>query len=186
MPFAVEVLAFGDEEGVRFPVTLTGSRALAGLVQPDALEARDGDEVCLAQALRDFGCDPGRRGAARPRSGLGVSAISRSISSRDGPGGCGASPVGIVTAIAGASRHVVTVEGRAGHAGTVAMTLRRRRPGGGGRDGAGDRGRGERDPRPRRHGGPDRGARGAVNVIPALTRFSLDLRSPSDAVRRRR
>ncbi|MDT8351399.1 M20/M25/M40 family metallo-hydrolase, partial [Roseomonas mucosa] len=43
LPFAVEVLAFGDEEGVRFPVTLTGSRAVAGGFDPSALESRDAE-----------------------------------------------------------------------------------------------------------------------------------------------
>ena len=40
LPFAVEVLAFGDEEGVRFPVTLNGSRAVAGTFDPAALDVR--------------------------------------------------------------------------------------------------------------------------------------------------
>ena len=37
-PFAVEVLAFADEEGVRFPITLMGPRALAGAFEMAALE----------------------------------------------------------------------------------------------------------------------------------------------------
>ena len=39
LPFAIEVVAFGDEEGVRFPDTLTGSRALAGTLPPESLDA---------------------------------------------------------------------------------------------------------------------------------------------------
>ncbi|WP_208642300.1 allantoate amidohydrolase [Methylobacterium terrae] len=182
LPFAIEVLAFGDEEGVRFPVTLTGSRALAGLVGPGFLEARDADGVSLAQALTEFGCDP-----------AGVSALARDpaatlgyleVHIEQGPVLEDAGlPVGIVTAIAGASRLVVTVEGRAGHAGTVPMTLRR--------DALAASAEMVLAVEAEALGTPDLVAtvgqievpRGAVNVIPARTRFSLDLRSPSDAVR---
>lgn len=167
---------------MRFPVTLTGSRALAGLVRPDFLEARDRDGISLAQALRDFGCDPdGVAGLARdPASVLGY----LEVHIEQGPVLEDAGlPVGIVTAIAGASRLVVTVEGRAGHAGTVPMALRR--------DALAAAAEMVLAIEAEANGTPDLVAtvgqievpRGAVNVIPALTRFSLDLRSPSDAVR---
>ena len=48
LPFAIEVVGFGDEEGVRFPVTLTGSRALAGTFDPAALTAVDADGIGYA------------------------------------------------------------------------------------------------------------------------------------------
>ena len=57
LPFALEVVAFGDEEGVRFPTTLSGSRSLAGTLAPESLIARDANGVSLAEALRGFGCD---------------------------------------------------------------------------------------------------------------------------------
>ncbi|MFH6785192.1 MULTISPECIES: allantoate amidohydrolase [Methylobacterium] len=182
LPFAIEVLAFGDEEGVRFPVTLTGSRALAGLVRPDALEARDADGVSLAQALTAFGCDPaGLAGLARdPAATLGY----LEVHIEQGPVLEDAGlPVGIVSAIAGASRLVVTVEGRAGHAGTVPMSLRR--------DALAAAAEMVLAVEAEANATPDLVAtvgqievpRGAVNVIPACTRFSLDLRSPADSVR---
>jgi allantoate deiminase len=183
LPFAVEVLAFGDEEGVRFPVTLTGSRALAGLVEPAALAARDRDGVSLAEALTAFGGDPAGLGslARDPASLLGY----LEVHIEQGPVLEDAGlPVGIVTAIAGASRLAVTVEGRAGHAGTVPMRLRR--------DALAAAAEMVLAVEAEAIGTPDLVAtvgqievpRGAVNVIPACTRFSLDLRSPSDAVRR--
>ena len=49
--FAIEVLAFGDEEGVRFPSTLLGSRAVAGTAQAAMLEARDKNGISIGQAL---------------------------------------------------------------------------------------------------------------------------------------
>ncbi|KMO43055.1 allantoate amidohydrolase [Methylobacterium tarhaniae] len=183
LPFAVEVLAFGDEEGVRFPVTLTGSRALAGLVRPDFQEARDRDGVSLAQALRDFGCDPdGVPGLARdPATVLGY----LEVHIEQGPVLEEADlPVGIVTAIAGASRLVVTVEGRAGHAGTVPMALRHDALAAAAEMVLAIEAEAKATPDLVATVGQIEVPRGAVNVIPALTRFSLDLRSPSDAVRR--
>src|SRR6202034_3140124 len=57
---AIDIVAFGDEEGVRFPSTMTGSRALAGLVPADALGKRDADGITLREALIEFGGDPER------------------------------------------------------------------------------------------------------------------------------
>lgn len=60
LPFAVEILAFADEEGVRFPTALIGSRALAGRHDPAVLDMADAQGVTLGAALRGFGLDPGR------------------------------------------------------------------------------------------------------------------------------
>src|SRR4029078_4700187 len=57
-PFAIEVLAFGDEEGVRFATTLGGSRALAGTFAEKALERRARSAISRREALPAFGCDP--------------------------------------------------------------------------------------------------------------------------------
>ena len=58
LPFAIEILAFGDEENVRFPTSLSSTQAIAGGYDPRWLDVVDGDGVTLAQALRDFGGDP--------------------------------------------------------------------------------------------------------------------------------
>src|SRR5438270_1944357 len=58
MSFPMEVIAFGDEEGVRFPVTLTGSKAVSGTLNAAALGARDADGVSIRDALAAFGCPP--------------------------------------------------------------------------------------------------------------------------------
>ena len=188
LPFAVEVIAFGDEEGVRFPVTLTGSHAVAGTFDPAALAAEDEDRVLLGDALRAFGCDPAGiprvRAPARGRAGL-----------RRGPHRAGAGP------------------GGGGPAGRRGDRDQRRQPLHRGRRGHGRPRRHRADgrcaatrwpPRPRwccwwsgRRPAPrswsPRSARsrrcpGAVNVIPAEARFTIDIRSPSDehAQRRRR
>ena len=123
LPFAIEVLAFGDEEGVRFPVTLNGSRAVAGTFDPAALEARDADGITLREALEQFGCDPAGIAdvARRTTDVLGYVEVHIEqgpvLEAED-------LPVGIVTAINGASRFTIEVTGVAGHAGTVPMHLR--------------------------------------------------------------
>src|SRR5215470_12258752 len=41
MPFAIEVIGFSEEEGVRFGIPFIGSRALAGTLDDSALGLRD-------------------------------------------------------------------------------------------------------------------------------------------------
>ena len=182
LPFTVEVLAFGDEEGVRFPTTLSGSRAIAGKFDRAALDCRDAEEVSLEDALRAFGCDPDH-----------IEAISRvgpktlgyvELHIEQGPVLQSEDlPVGVVTAINGASRYRIEVTGFAGHAGTVPMNLRRdalaasaqmvlavERIAVGTKDLVATVGRHEIAP-------------GAPNVIPGRVTFTLDIRSPSDADR---
>ena len=82
LPFAIEVIAFGDEEGVRFPSKLTGSRAVAGTFEPQSLDITDQQGVHLEAALRGLRLrsrrDPRPRPAARPACW----AMSSCISSR--------------------------------------------------------------------------------------------------------
>ncbi|MGJ4858261.1 allantoate amidohydrolase [Labrys sp. La1] len=182
LPFAIDVVAFGDEEGVRFPVTLTGSRSLAGTFLSGNLDATDKAGTSLRQALIDFGCDPDAvsRLGRDPRRTLGYVEVHIEqgpvLEAED-------LPVGVVTAINGASRFKVELTGKAGHAGTVPMGLRL------------DAGAaaaemilatelitttsgdlvatvGACEFRP-----------GAVNVIPGSAHFSVDIRSPDDNIR---
>ena len=53
LPFAIEVVAFSDEEGTRFASTLLGSRAMAGTFDTAVLAARDGSRTDGCDALRD-------------------------------------------------------------------------------------------------------------------------------------
>src|SRR5882724_8164751 len=41
LPFGIDVLAFGDEEGSRFPATLASSLACAGIFKPENLQLAD-------------------------------------------------------------------------------------------------------------------------------------------------
>jgi hydantoinase/carbamoylase family amidase len=124
LPFHVDVIGFGDEEGVRFGATLLSSRALAGTWDDAWLALQDADGVTLAQALRTFGLDPDAvASAAIPTEAL-LGYLEVHI--EQGPVlEALALPVGIVTAIAGTRRLLVDVRGQAGHAGTVPMDMRR-------------------------------------------------------------
>ncbi|HZH10777.1 MAG TPA: allantoate amidohydrolase [Microvirga sp.] len=178
----IEIVAFGDEENVRFPTNLSTSYALAGRYDPAWLDGRDADGVTLRDALIAFGGDPDgvaalARDPARYRGYLevhieqGPQLEARNL------------PVGIVSAINGITRARAHVIGEAGHAGTVPMAMRRdalaavaemigivERSGSTRTDTVATVGVAQVQP-------------GAINVIPVRVDFTLDARSPDDAVR---
>jgi allantoate deiminase len=123
LPFAFEVVAFGDEEGSRFQAAMNASRAFAGRLDEIKLDARDREGTVLADALTAFGRDPKRIGAvARDRSTM-LAFVEPHIEQGPVLEAAGA-PLGIVTSIAGQWRLKVRFDGRAGHAGTTPMHLR--------------------------------------------------------------
>ncbi len=72
LPFGLTVLAFGDEEGVRFPSTLTGSAAVAGRFDAKILDEKDEDGMTRRAALAEFGAPEGDPAAPwQGQSGLG-------------------------------------------------------------------------------------------------------------------
>jgi len=182
LPFAIEVLGFGDEEGVRFGTTMLGSRAIAGAVEAAVLESRDANGITIRQALRAFGLDPDEVPGVARRSGEVLAYAELHI--EQGPVlEAEGLPVGVVTAINGFSRLKVTLQGEAGHAGTVPMNLRRdalaaaaqcvlaiERIARGDQELVGTVGRIEARP-------------GAINVIPGEVHFTIDVRAPRDELR---
>jgi allantoate deiminase len=124
LPFAIEILAFGDEEGVRFPTSLSSSSACTGTYRADWLEVADGKGIKLKDALREFGGNPqGIRDAAMsPGSVIGYVELhieQGPVLEHQGDA------LGVVTSIAGQSRFRIQITGEAGHAGTNPMGLRR-------------------------------------------------------------
>jgi len=180
--FAIEVVGFVDEEGVRFGVTLLGSRAVAGTFDPKMLEARDRDGVTLAAALGAFGLDPARVGdAARRREDLHAYA---ELHIEQGPVlEAEGLPVGAVTAINGYTRLAVAIEGAAGHAGTVPMRLRRDALAAAAECVLAVERIGAAQPELVATVGRIEALPGAVNVIPGSARFTVDVRAPVDAQR---
>lgn len=185
LPFAIEVVGFADEEGVRFASTLLGSRAVAGTFDESVLGGRDRDGVTMREAMATFGLDPEHIGAAaRARRELhgyvelhieqGPVLEKQNL------------PVGVVTAIAGATRLAANLSGMAGHAGTVPMAMRRDALAGAAEcivaveqfckaDDAGLVGT----------VGAITALPGATNVIPGQVSFTLDIRAPTDLHRKR-
>ncbi|MDH5355914.1 MAG: M20 family metallo-hydrolase [Gammaproteobacteria bacterium] len=123
LPYAIEVLAFADEEGVRFPTALMGPRALAGTFDPDVLGMQDKDGVTLTDALQNFGLEAENIVALKRNSDDILGFIETHIEQGPVLESKGA-PVGIVTAICGIERWMVKITGRAAHAGTTPMDLR--------------------------------------------------------------
>jgi len=123
LPFAIDVLAFADEEGLRFGSTYLGSRAVAGTFDSRDLDRTDPGGVTMEDAIRAFGGDPSRIADDRVTGDLlGYCEVHI----EQGPVlEARALPVGIVSAIAGQSRMQVELTGQAGHAGTVPMDRRR-------------------------------------------------------------
>jgi allantoate deiminase len=124
LPFAVELVAFADEEGLRFRSSYLASRVFSGLFDEAELGAVDDAGISLAEAVAAMGGDPGAlAGAARARQDL---AGYLEVHIEQGPVLEDAGlPIGIVTAIAGQSRGFVDVVGSAGHAGNTPPRLRR-------------------------------------------------------------
>jgi allantoate deiminase len=122
LPLAIEVIAFSEEEGVRFGVPFIGSRAVAGRFDPALLALRDADGVSLDGALRNFGLDPADLNSAI----LGSEAVGfLEIHIEQGPVlEAEDLSLAVVTAIAGQTRLEVTFSGQANHAGTTPMHLR--------------------------------------------------------------
>jgi allantoate deiminase len=177
---AIEIVAFGDEEGVRFRTTLTGSRALAGNYPEDALDQRDVGGVAMRDALKAFGGDPDQAPFIRAKNV--VAFVEAHI--EQGPilehEGL---PIGIVTAINGATRLEVAVDGVAGHAGATPMGLRRDALTAAAEMALAIEARARSEPDLVATVGrfdvwPD-----ATNVIPGVVKFSIDVRAPADTRR---
>ena len=182
LPFAIEIIGFADEEGVRFSSTLIGSRAVAGTFRQETLDTVDKDGTSLREALRGFGLDPARVSEAARQPGEVLAYAELHI--EQGPVlEAEGLAVGVVTAINGATRYALEIEGLAGHAGTVPMRLRQDALAaaaecvlalearcGREADLVGTIGKLEAQP-------------GAINVIPGRVRFTFDIRAPSDSQR---
>jgi allantoate deiminase len=182
LAYPVEIIAFGDEEGVRFPQTLSGSRAVAGVFDPAALTGRDADGVAMGEALRDFGGDPDKilDVARKPSEVLGY--VELHI--EQGPVLEAENlALGVVTAINGASRFAVTVTGAAGHAGTVPMAMRRDALAGAAEMVAAVEAVGRGEPALVATVGALSVHPGAPNSVPGRVNFTIDVRAPRDDIR---
>jgi allantoate deiminase len=183
LPFAIDVIGFSEEEGVRFALPFIGSKAIVGDFDPEWLGRKDQNGVTLSQAIRDFGLDPNRirEAAYSPDQVLGY--IEPHI--EQGPVlEASELPVGMVRSIVGQSRLEIRIFGSAGHAGTVPMELRRDALVGAATIVGRVKEMGDTTPHLRATVGRFVVSPNASNVIPGQVDLSLDIRHEDDAVRK--
>jgi allantoate deiminase len=122
-PFAIEVVGFSDEEGVRFGAPFLGSRALAGTFDVALLDRRDDLGRSMRDVIRQFGLEPNRiPDAQAPPNALGY----LEFHIEQGPVLENLNlPLAVVDVISGQTRADLTFEGAAAHAGTTPMRMRK-------------------------------------------------------------
>jgi allantoate deiminase len=122
LPFAVEVIGFSEEEGVRFSKPFLGSLALVGKLDADTLARTDHSGISVRQAIEDYGLDPSQL----PAAALAYETFAYLefhieqgpvLENED-------APLGVVEALVGQTRMELTFTGQANHAGTTPMHLR--------------------------------------------------------------
>jgi allantoate deiminase len=190
LPFNVEVLGFSEEEGVRFSSAYLGSKGYTGQLRAADLRLRDAEGISVADVL--FG---GRRKpsvAALKKRAAGRRASSRAknligyveVHIEQGPVlEAKKLPVGLVTAIAGQTRGRMTFRGRAGHAGTTPMSMRRDALAGAAEFVLAAEAHARGDAALVATVGTIVVRPGAPNVIPGEAVVSLDVRHPRDSAR---
>ena len=181
---AIEVAAFGEEEGSRFPTHILTSSALTGAAAPALLDLKDADGISVREALAAAGGDAAAYRACRRKRGEIAAYLELHIEQGPVLEDEGLA-LGAVTAIQGSLRLRVTVEGFAGHAGTVPMGSRR--------DAL--TAASEMILDLERLATAEQGLvatvgrvkvlPGATNVIPGRVEFTVDMRGPDDTIRRR-
>ena len=183
LPFGIEIIAFSEEEGVRFGRPFIGSRALIGKIDDELLGRKDARGISVRQAIEDFGSNPSQI----PMAVLGNDILGYvEFHIEQGPVlETLQRPLGVVETIAGQSRLEFVFLGRANHAGTTPMHLRHDALAGAAewisaveREARGVPGLvatvGKLEAKP-----------GATNVIAGEARLTVDVRHSMDAVRNR-
>ena len=181
-PLPIDVLAFGDEEGSRFPSTLSSSAACAGAFENETLKLADQNGVSFGDALKAYGKNAAEIPAAAYKPGEALGYVEVHI--EQGPLlEKENQPLGVVTGIVGQSRFGVTVTGEAGHAGTVPMTMRRDALAGSAEMALAAERIGRAGDQMVATVGRIAAMPGATNIIPGQVIFTVDLRCMDDKTR---
>lgn len=182
LPFAIEVVGFSDEEGLRFQTAYLGSYYYTGRFDPKWWELRDRDGKSLADAVKDWGSTPEMvESAIKVPTNL-IGYLETHI--EQGPmlevEQCAA---GVVSTIAAQTRVNVVVSGKSGHAGTTPMDLRRDALAGGAEMIGIVETVAKKVRFLRATVGQIRVEPSASNVIPNECRFTIDIRHPNTDVK---
>jgi allantoate deiminase len=182
-PFAIEVVGFSDEEGVRFGTPFIGSRALTGRLDQELLNTQDAQGISVQKAIEMFGLNPGEI----PQAALSDNTLAYlEFHIEQGPVLEQLNqPLATVEAIAGQSRLEFTFLGRANHAGTTPMHLRRDALAGAAEWIVAVEGAAQTTSGLVATVGKIEARPGAANVIAAEVRLTLDVRHASDYIRTR-
>ncbi len=184
LPFAIEVIGFAEEEGQRYKATFLGSRAVIGRFDFDWLDQTDADGITMRDAMLL---------AKLPATREAIATLERDPSRyfgfvevhiEQGPvlNALGL-PLGIVTSINGSVRYACEVIGVASHAGTTPMDSRRDAVNAFAELALHLERRAASVPELVGTIGMLEVPGGSTNVVPGRCRFSLDIRSTTDAVR---
>jgi allantoate deiminase len=178
----LEIIAFSEEEGIRFRAPYLGSSAAAGLFDRALLEEKDADGISLKQAMLDFGLDP----AAIPKAAYMSGSVAGYFEAHIEQG-----PVleamdlslAVLDGIAGQSRRRLTFSGQAGHAGALPMSRRRDALTAAAEFVVLLEKMAQSVPGTRATVGRIEVFPGAVNVVPGKARLTMDTRHAVDSVR---
>jgi len=183
LPFAIEVVGFSEEEGVRFSTPFIGSRALAGRLDQELLDVQDAQGISVRKAIEEYGLNP----KDIPHAHLADNTLGYiEFHIEQGPVLEQLNrPLAAVEAIAGQSRLEFTFLGRANHAGTTPMHLRYDAIAGAAEWIGAVELRAQEIPGLVATVGKIEAKPGATNVIAAEARLTLDVRHSSDEVRKR-
>ncbi len=182
LPYPVHLLAFSDEEGIRFQTTYLGSRSITGPLDTDTLAAKDAFGISVQQAIARESPVPNAApirypfGECRGYVELHIEQ-GRVLEEAD-------EPACVVSSIAGQSRLTATLTGRADHAGTTPMPLRRDALTGAAACILAAESLAQSSPPLVITVGKIQVHPGASNSIPQSATFTIDLRHPDDTTRR--
>jgi OHCU decarboxylase len=184
LPFALELVAFAEEEGQRYKATFLGSGALVGQFDKRWLEQRDADGVTMKAAMRHAGLPASKAAIARLKRKPGDYLGFVEVHVEQGPvlNELGL-PLGVVTSINGGVRFAGEVRGMASHAGTTPMTSRRDAAAAVAELAVYLEQRASAAPNLVGTMGMLEVPNGSTNVVPGRCRFTLDIRATTDAVR---
>jgi allantoate deiminase len=180
LPFGLEVVGFSDEEGVRFQSTYLGSRAYAGLITEQELKLRGKDGISVGELVE------ARRREGYPDQPAEVESLLGylEVHIEQGPVLEAAElPLAVVPGVAGQTRIWAGFTGKAGHAGTTPMPLRRDALTAVARMVLETEAYAKAHPPLLATVGTLEVRPGAGNVIPGEAGFSLDVRSPDNTAR---